>query len=196
MGYLAMVGIIFAINLLPAFGPPTWSVLVLFRLDSHLNVVALVALGALAAATGRYVLALGTRRLSGHLSRERVANLEAAGSKLTGGRGRTIVGLGLFALSPLPSAQLFVAAGLMHFPLLSATAVFFSGRIVSYSIYVAGATALRNTSIAQTITSSFTSPLGIALQVGMVLVVVVLARLPWIRLLTGGGTSPTRADSD
>ncbi len=50
---LLVVGVIFAINLLPALGPPTWSVLVLFRLHEHVSAPLLVALGALAAGTGR-----------------------------------------------------------------------------------------------------------------------------------------------
>jgi hypothetical protein len=33
--YLALAGVVFGVNLLPAFGPPTWSLLVFFRLQSH-----------------------------------------------------------------------------------------------------------------------------------------------------------------
>ena len=36
---------------------------------------------------------------------------------------RSVLGLGLFALSPVPSGQLFVAAGLMRVPLLPLRAV-------------------------------------------------------------------------
>jgi len=54
--WLVVAGSIFAINLLPAFGPPTWAVLVFFRLNSDLPAVPLVLLGAVAAASGRFVL--------------------------------------------------------------------------------------------------------------------------------------------
>jgi hypothetical protein len=86
MSYLVAVAVILAINLLPAFGPPTWSVMVLLKLHSHLNPVGLVGLGALAAALGRYVLALASRQLWGHLSAERTANLAAAREQLTANR--------------------------------------------------------------------------------------------------------------
>jgi hypothetical protein len=59
------------VNLLPAFGPPTWVVLVLFKLNWHLSPVALVIAGALAAGVGRYCLALATGRVRGRLSQRR-----------------------------------------------------------------------------------------------------------------------------
>ena len=46
MPYLTLVLIVVAVNLLPAFGPPTWTILVVARLDWHLNPIALVVLGA------------------------------------------------------------------------------------------------------------------------------------------------------
>jgi hypothetical protein len=54
--WLLALGTIFGVNLLPAFGPPTWAVLVFFRLNPELPAVPLVLLGALAAASGRLVL--------------------------------------------------------------------------------------------------------------------------------------------
>lgn len=68
-----------------------------------------------------------------------MANLKAARTLLVGDRRRAAAGLGLFALSPLPSAQLFVAAGLLRVRLVPLTLAFFSGRLISYSLYVGGA---------------------------------------------------------
>ena len=106
MSYPVVVAVIFGVNVVPAFAPPTWSVMVLFGLHSHLNTAALVLLGALAAALGRFVLASTCRRLRGRLSAKHAANLAVAKEHLTGNRTRSLVGLGLFALSPVPSAQL------------------------------------------------------------------------------------------
>ncbi len=41
MGYLVLAGVVFGVNLLPAFGPPTWAVLVFFRLQSDLAAIPL-----------------------------------------------------------------------------------------------------------------------------------------------------------
>src|SRR6478672_4511103 len=122
---------------MPAFGPPTWSIIVLFGLNSSLPISAIVLTGAIAAASGRFLLAHGARRLRRSASEKTRCNLAAAKEALEQNKGRGILALGLFALSPLPSAQLFEAAGLTGVRLLPFTLAFFAGRLVSYSIYAA-----------------------------------------------------------
>ena len=180
MLYLAAFAIVFAVNLLPAFGPPTWAVLVLMKLNWHLNPVALVILGAVAAGAGRYLLATASAALRDRLGEGRRANLLAAQRYLTGHRGRAAVGLGLFALSPVPSAQLFEAAGILGLPLLPLTGAFFAGRIVSYSIYLSAAT-LAQRSYGDLFASALTSPVGIAVQVLMLVGIAGLTQVDWSR---------------
>jgi hypothetical protein len=91
-------------------------------------------------------------------------------------------GLALFAISPVPSAQLFVAAGLLAVPLGPLTTAFFAGRLVSYSIYAGGA-ALAQQSLGAAFTDAFASPWRIALQVGMLLGIVALLRMDWTAVL-------------
>jgi membrane protein YqaA with SNARE-associated domain len=188
MGYLVLAAAVFGANLLPAFGPPTWAVLVFFRLQSNLAAVPLVLIGALAASSGRLILAYGSRRFRTRLSEQRVENLEAVRDTVGRSRRRAAAALGLFALSPLPSAQLFIAAGLLDAPLVPLTAAFFAGRLVSYSIYVAAASAAKH-SLGSIVQGSFTSPAGIALQVLMVAGLVALLRVDWARILAGRGGS-------
>ena len=188
--WLLVAGCIFAVNLLPAFGPPTWAVLVFFRLNSDLPAVPLVLIGALAAATGRLVLAATTRHFRSRFSAERRANLEAAEELLVGSRRKAVAGLGLFALSPVPSAQLFVAAGLLTVPLVPLTAAFFAGRLVSYSLYVGAASAAKE-SLGSVLDDAFASPWGIALQLVMLGGLVALLRVDWVKLLRRrGGRTP------
>ena len=101
---------------------------------------------------------------------------------LVGSRGKAVAGLGLFALSPVPSAQLFVAAGLLTVPLVPLTAAFFAGRLVSYSLYVGAATAARD-SLGSVLGDAFGSPLGIALQLAMLAGLVLLLRFDWASAL-------------
>jgi hypothetical protein len=168
------IATIFAINLLPAFGPPTWSVLVFFALNFDLPAAPLVIAGALAAASGRYVLATGARRLRPRLSAARLASIDRAQRALSANRRRSLAGLGLFALSPVPSGQLFVAAGLMTVPLAPLTVAFFCGRLVSYSVYVSVAT-IAERNLGGLALDALTSPLGVALQVAMLLALAALA---------------------
>jgi membrane protein YqaA with SNARE-associated domain len=190
-GYLVAFACIFGVNLLPAFGPPTWAVLVFFKLNSDLSAVPLVLGGALAAASGRLLLAHAARRARGRFSRRRLESLAAAQAALAGDRRKELGGLALFALSPVPSAQLFVAAGLLEVRLLALTAAFFAGRLVSYSLYVGGAS-LAKESLEHTLTGAFSSWWGITLQVLMLGALVALVRVDWTRALgrPAVGTQP------
>ena len=192
-GYLALAGIVFAVNLLPAFGPPTWTILVFFRLNSDLAAVPLVLIGALSAASGRLVLAQASRRFRHRLSDERREGLDALRERLTRARGRSYAGLALFAISPVPSAQLFVAAGLMDLRLVPLTLAFFAGRLVSYSLYVAAASAAKD-SLGEVFANSVGSPWGIALQVAMLAGLVALVRVDWVRVLGGRSTERGRPE--
>lgn len=171
--------IVFGINLLPAFGPPTWSIIVFYGLNSDVPTAAIVVISAAAAASGRLALAHGFRYLRGRLPKRLKDNLEGAREALEHRRHGVIVGLGLFALSPLPSAQLFEAAGLAGIRLGGFTAAFFTGRLISYSIYAASAKTLRGTTLGDAFANSLTSPWGIALQVGMILLLAGLTQINW-----------------
>jgi len=191
--YLILFLIVLGINLLPAFGPPTWSVIVIYGLNSNLPTAWIVLSGALAAALGRYLLAQGFRRLGGRLPERQRRNLAAARGALETKRRNVILALGLFALSPLPSAQLFEAAGLAGVRLLGFTAAFFVGRTVSYSIYAASAKGIRKSRIGDVFADSLISPWGVGLQVVMIAVVVAFAQIDWKRFLNrkAGGTDRT-----
>ena len=127
-------------------------------------------------------MANGARRFRPRLSAERRVHLAAAQGALLKNRARSAAGLGLFALSPVPSGQLFTAAGLKEVALVPLTAAFFAGRVVSYSIYVTGAAALRKT-FGDTLVDSLTSPIGIAAQLLALIGLVLLLRLDWADLL-------------
>src|SRR4051794_7124819 len=180
--YLLVALAVFGVNLLPAFGPPTWAILVLFRLNTDVEAVPLVLVGAVSAASGRYVLALGSRHFRSRMSPKRLESLEAAREFFAGSRAKGLAALGLFALSPIPSAQLFVAAGLLDVPLLPLTAAFFVGRLVSYSLYVSAAS-LADDTFGEVLRDALTSPLGIALQVVMLGGLVALVRVDWTKVL-------------
>jgi len=195
--YLVAIGVVFGVNLLPAFGPPTWALLVFFRLHYHVNAVALVLLGAVAAACGRLVLAHGARLLRGHLSPVRIDRLSSARDVLLARKTGALAALALFTVSPVPSAQLFLGAGLLDVRLLPATAAFFSGRLVSYSMYVALAS-VADQHLGNFVTQSLGSPWAISVQVALLAGLAALPFLDWHRILerraarskaTGGAAS-------
>ena len=195
MHYLWIALIIFGVNLAPALAPPTWAVLVLLRFQTHAPVVPLVLIGALAATAGRFLLALAFRHLRRWLPARYVANVTAAGELLLASRRRSTVGLLLFAVSPLPSAPLFEAAGLMGVPLLPLSAAFFVGRLITYSLYVSGAALVDNTSIGAVVSDALTSWWGLAIQVVMLLGLVALGRVDWKRVAEAHAGRPATPTS-
>ena len=110
MTYLLLIVLVVGINLLPAFGPPTWAVLVYFKINHDMEPVSLVVIGAVCAGAGRWVLAAASERLVPHLSEVRQEKLQAARTLLTRRRRSTAALVVLFLISPLPSAPLFLAA--------------------------------------------------------------------------------------
>jgi uncharacterized membrane protein YdjX (TVP38/TMEM64 family) len=181
--YLILFAIVLGINLMPAFGPPTWSVIVLYGLNGSLPAAGLVLTAALAAALGRFLLAYAFRLLGGRLTGKTKRNLVAAGEALQRRKRNLILGLGLFALSPLPSAQLFEAAGLAGVRLVGFTLAFFAGRLVSYSIYAFTAQAIRGSSMGDAFRDSLTSPLAIAIQLAMLALLVAFSQIDWEKRL-------------
>lgn len=183
MEYLILFVVVFGVNLMPAFGPPTWSLIVFVGLNFQMPLPAIVLVGALAAASGRYVLARGARLFGRVLSDKTQRNLAAARAAFERRKRSGILALGLFALSPVPSAQLFEAVGLAGVRLLPFTLAFFAGRLVSYSIYAGSAKALQASSVGEVFRQSVSGPVAIAVQVVLLAGLVALARIDWEKVL-------------
>lgn len=181
--YLILFVVVFGINLLPAFGPPTWSVIVLFGINSNLPLPGLVAVAAIASSSGRYLLAHGFHLFAGKLSQRTRANLAAARAAFERQKHGGLLALVFFAVSPLPSAQQFGAVGLAGVRILPFTLAFFMGRLVSYTFYAGSAKYfVEHTSLGEAFRDTLTSPLSIAVQVAMLAALVALAKVDWVRI--------------
>lgn len=178
--YLIAALAIVLLNVIPAFAPPTWMALVFFLINYDTNPVALVILGIISATTGRAILAWYFRKFA-HLVPTRFSkNMEYAGEYIEGRPDRRYAVLALFLFSPISSAQLFEAAGMMKTialkPLLAAFAL---GRTFSYSTYVTGATVLAATNFGELLISQLQSPWAIAVQLLMIAALVALGLIDW-----------------
>ena len=176
---LVAVAVVFGINLLPAFGPPTWAVLVFFRFRyGDISVVALIIGGALAAVSGRFLLARAFRAFGRKLPAKRTESLEVLGRLLGESRGGLVSSFIFFAVAPVPSAQMFEAAGLARIRLAPILGAFFFGRLASYSLYV-GAASAGHQSVSKLFRKGFTSPQAIAIQLIALAVLVVVVKVDW-----------------
>lgn len=180
---IIFLAIVFAVNLMPAFGPPTWSIIVFYGFTSDLPLYAIVPAGAAAAASGRFLLAYGFRLLGNRVPKSIRENLAAARIMFLRKRRNAYLGMALFALSPIPSAQLFEAAGLTKISLAGFTLAFFSGRLVSYAIYANTASQVKHTSLVAHFEQIFSEPAAIAFEVAMIAALIGFVKIPWKKLL-------------
>lgn len=184
VGTLAIFfAIVLVVNLMPAFGPPTWSIIVFYAVKSDLPLYAIVLVGASAAASGRFLLAYSFRFLGNQVPVSIRENLAAARLLFLRKRRNAYLGLMLFALSPIPSAQLFEAAGLTKISLAHFTLAFFAGRLVSYGLYAGTAMQLKQTSLMEHFTQMFSEPAAIALEIAMIVSLVGFTKIPWKKIL-------------
>jgi hypothetical protein len=138
----ALFFVVFVLNVLPAFAPPTWMTLSFVGLTiPNVNVIALAVVGAAAATLGRITLAKLSRRIVRHglLSEPARLNIDAIKQGIEGRRALTSTAFMAFALSPLPSNYLFIAYGLTSLPIMFLAVPFFVGRLLSYGFWVATA---------------------------------------------------------
>jgi hypothetical protein len=196
VSWLVVWALAVALNAVPAFMPPTWSVLAYFHLYHALPVVPLAVVGALGATTGRAILALGSRAFGNRfVPASWRANVEALVATLQSRPTLALPSLALFALGPVPSNHLFVAAGLARAPLPPILVVFGSARFVSYLLWVSAAD-VADRSLREVVGPRVGGWGAIALQLAGFALIVLLMRLNWRRILQGRLPAPSKPSTD
>jgi membrane protein YqaA with SNARE-associated domain len=130
--------VVFVLNLLPAFAPPTWTAMSFIGLAiPNIDVLLLAVVAAVAATGGRIVLAKLSRAIVRQklLTEEARRNVDAIRAGIENRRAMTIGTFLGYSLSPLPSNYLFIAYGLTSLPIVLLAAPFFIGRFVSYAFW-------------------------------------------------------------
>lgn len=176
--------LVIAMNVVPAFMPATWTVLTFFRLVYQLPLLPLSLGGAISATLGRFLLArlsaaFGERFLTPG-QREKMARL---GRYLEEKRELTLATILLFAFGPIPSNQLFIAAGLTGTDLRLVLPPFLLGRLVSYTVLVY-LTTQATTTLAELFARSFRGPMNVAVQILGLALLALLTVLDWPALLS------------
>src|SRR6516164_4935952 len=137
--------VIFVLNLLPAFAPPTWTAMSFIGLTvPDINFVSLAVIAATAASLGRITLAKLSRVIVRQrlLSEQTRLNIDAIKQGI---EGRPVMTFGTFlaySFSPLPSNFLFIAYGLTTLSIAFLALPFFVGRLVSYAFWIKTASAI------------------------------------------------------
>jgi hypothetical protein len=178
----AALGLAFLINLVPAFMPSTWMVLAFFYIRYDLPLLPLTIGGAIVSGFGRLLLAKGSAWFSRQFMAGRRADFVLLGEYLD--RNRHIAGPATFAytLTPLPTNNLFLAAGMLGVNMGWVLAGFWAGRILADTFWV-WTTERVFSGIGDVFEGAFSTPWAIALQSLSITTVALLYILPWSKWL-------------
>jgi hypothetical protein len=176
-------GLIFVINLVPAFMPSSWMVMAFFYIQFDLPLLILTLGGAIVSGLGRLVLAKGSAWVKRRFMRPGEQNdLDELGAFLDERRHYLAPTTFLYALTPLPTNSLFVAAGLAEVSLLWVLAGFWSARMIADTLFVWTSDRVFD-DIGDVVGGPYGGWPGVFLQIVGVISIVVLYRLPWARWL-------------
>lgn len=187
-GTILLFLLVYLLNLIPAFAPPTWMVFsfIGFRYPEHQGTLLALA-GACAATLGRVTLA----KLSHVIVRRRFlsegtrANIDAIREHLERRRKLTFSVFLFYALTPLPSNYLFIAYGLtgMGLPLIALP--FFLGRLASYRLWsLTASTVARNVNFESTEALPYLSAYFVVSQILLLLLIYAFTKVDWRRMFT------------
>jgi hypothetical protein len=173
----AALAIIFLINLSPGFMPSSWMIMAFFYIKFGLPLVPLCIAGALVSGVGRFCLAKGSDWVTERFFREKKEDLESLGDYLDRKRGAVAGFVFVYSLLPLPTNNLFLAAGMTRVNLAYVLGGFYAARIPAdlFWVWTTNATF-------QSLDEVFArsgNVIAIALQAGALLSVVALYFLPW-----------------
>lgn len=182
MPYLWVFLAALAVDLVPVFGPPAWTVMVLLQVKFDLNPWLVLAVGVPASVLGRYGLSLYTPWLSKKLLKARKAGeLEFVGRKLKQKLWQSWTFVFIYSVSPLPTTPLFSAAGLAKISPLQIIPPFLVGKSISdaFMLFTGRAAFVSGAGL---LTGTF-SIKGIVMAVMTVLVIAGFLFLDWRTLL-------------
>jgi hypothetical protein len=179
--------IVFALNVVPAFAPPTWMALSWVGFTHpHGNPFVVAVVAAVAATAGRLVLAKLSRALirQRFLSDAMCRNIDVVKDGLERHRTLTFTVFLAYAFGPFPSNYLFIAYGLTALPLWLVAVPFLIGRFVSYSFFVfAGSAVSQSLALESTDAQPWFGAYFVVSQAALLGAVIVLARIDWRHLV-------------
>jgi membrane protein YqaA with SNARE-associated domain len=135
--YLLVFAAALAVDTIPIFAPPAWTVLVFLLLFFHLNPWIVVIIGVTGSTIGRYILSIYIQKISSALvNRREDENLRYVGGKLTKAPFAAAVFVFLYTLTPLSTTALFTAAGIARVNPWYILPPFFCGRLITDGVMV------------------------------------------------------------
>jgi hypothetical protein len=175
--FVAAMAVIFLINLSPGFMPSSWMVMAFFYIQFGLPLVPLCVAGALVSGLGRLCLAKGSDWTTQRFFPKKKEDLRSLGGYLERKRGFVAGFVFVYSLLPLPTNNLFLAAGMTRVNLAPVLRGFYAARLPADLFWVWTTNATFR-SLDEVFAKSG-NVIAIALQAGALLSVALLYFLPW-----------------
>ena len=179
--------VVFGLNLIPAFAPPTWMVFSYlgFR-HVTVNIALLALIGAAAATLGRLTLAKMARVVirQRFMSQSTRRNIDSIREYLQPRKKLTFGVFLFYAFTPFPSNYLFIAYGLTTMELRRIAAPFFIGRSISYSFWgLTASSVARRIALESNGALPYFSVYFVLTQILLLALIYVFTRVDWRALL-------------
>ncbi len=179
--------IVFLLNVIPIFGPPTWLVLSFISFNYPISSLPLFVLVTLTASTlGRIILTLSAKQIirNRFLGEKYRKNMEYLRKRLEKRPFSVVVVFFLEAFTPLPSDQFFIAYGLTGMKLRYAIVPFFVARLFTYSFWIYTASAVsRGIAANSLINFSFLSWSFVLGELLLLVIIFFFVKIDWQRLI-------------
>ncbi len=134
MIYIISSVFIILLNVVPAFMPPTWSIVSYLYIKYAPNLIIISIVAAISSSIGRFLLSkISTRFTDKVLSISAKENILFLGNSIKGHSVRAFLFTFIWAISPLASNPLFIALGLAKTHMKHVIIGFLTGRLLSYS---------------------------------------------------------------
>ncbi len=126
-----------AVDMIPIFAPPAWTIMVLILVKFDLNPWAVLACGVTGSTLGRYFFSLYIPKVSNKIiKRRKNQELEFVGKKLSGSLWKTWTFVFIYTLTPLSTTALFTAAGMARINPKQTLPPFFAGKFASDAVMI------------------------------------------------------------
>ena len=136
--YLLVFLAAMAVDLIPVFAPPAWTIMVFLLVKFHLNPWGVLCAGVLGSTLGRYIFSLYIPKVSDKLiSRHKNHELQFVGKRVGKSLWKSWTFVFLYTLTPLSTTALFTAAGLARINPMHTVPPFFAGKFLSDAVLVA-----------------------------------------------------------
>jgi membrane protein YqaA with SNARE-associated domain len=136
-----MYGVVFlaalAVDIIPLLAPPAWTIAVFLLVRFHLNPLIVLLLCASGSTLGRYLMSLYIPRFANlFIKRRKTDELEFLGKKLSQSLWQSWLFVLIYAVTPLSTTALFMAAGVAKVKPSHTLPPFFCGKFLSDAIMI------------------------------------------------------------